>query len=327
MHIEEYLKVYQPVTYRTFVNSLQNKKLGHAYLISGYTGMPLKEVATYLAASLVCDNPSPLADLECKTCKRIYDGNYADLMVIDGEAGKIKKSDVENIMLNFDKTALEDKGVMIYILHLVETMTPIAVNSLLKFLEEPGKNIYAFLTTENEAKVLPTIISRTQVLRLKKVDRSIIIKEATSAGILDEDAEILSALYNDKDKIEKMAENEKYKVAKQALDDQLQSMLISKDDAIFSCQRLVIPQIKDNETARLYLKMLSAIFEDLLNLSVGSNIFIKSYDTILQELVDKFPNLEKCLLEINTSITKLDLNVSIPLLLDHVIYEITKEDN
>ena len=164
-------------------------------------------------------------------------------------------------------------------------------------------------------------------MRLKKVDRSIIIKEATSAGILDEDAEILSALYNDKDKIEKMAENDKYKIAKQALDDQLQSMLISKDDAIFSCQRLVIPQIKDNETARIYLKMLSAIFEDLLNLSVGSNIFIKSYDTILQELVNKFPNLEKCLLEINTSITKLDLNVSIPLLLDHVVYEITKEDN
>ena len=62
-------------------------------------------------------------------------------------------------MDSFDKTALEDKGIMIYVLNLVETMTPIAVNSLLKFLEEPGNNIYAFLTTENESYPLIQNIS------------------------------------------------------------------------------------------------------------------------------------------------------------------------
>lgn len=43
-------------------------------------------------------------------------------------------------------------------------MTPEASNALLKFLEEPSQEIYAFLTTESEENVLPTILSRSQNL-------------------------------------------------------------------------------------------------------------------------------------------------------------------
>ena len=180
MQIEKYLENNQPVIYKTFVNSLSTGKLSHAYLLSGSIGMPLKETAIYLAKSILCDDRKPLACNSCITCCRVDEGNYPDLMIFDGENSKIKKGDIEKITSNFDKTALEEKGIMIYILHLVETMTPIAVNSLLKFLEEPGKNIFAFLTTENETKVLPTIISRTQVLKFREIDRQKIIKEATN---------------------------------------------------------------------------------------------------------------------------------------------------
>ena len=36
----------------------------------------------------------------------------------------------------------------------------LAMNSLLKFLEEPVEEVYAILTTKNINKVLPTIQSR-----------------------------------------------------------------------------------------------------------------------------------------------------------------------
>ena len=182
MQIDKYLQEYQPVIYKTFVNALESNKLSHAYLLSGSVGMPLKDVALYLAKSLICDNPHPLACNECITCMRVDEGNYADVMVFGDGNAKIKKGDIEKITSTFDKTALEEKGVMIYVLHLVETMTAVAVNSLLKFLEEPGKNIYAFLTTENESKLLPTIISRTQVLRFREIDRDKVIKDAENMG-------------------------------------------------------------------------------------------------------------------------------------------------
>lgn len=326
MQIDQYLEKYQPVIYKTFVNALKENKLSHAYLLSGSIGMPLKETALYLAKSLICDNPHPLACNECMTCLRVDEGNYADMRIFDGaDDHRIKKEDVKKLLSTFDKSALEEKGIMIYVINLVETMTTVAVNALLKFLEEPGKNVFAFLTTENESKVLPTIISRTQVLRFREIDRQEIIKGAENAGVLEEDAELLSGFYNDSDIIKTVSESDEYKIAKQALDDQLSAILLSPDDAIFTCQRLVIPAIKTYDLARLYLKMLAEIFKDSLNLSVNSSITLKCYDNILHELLSHLRNIDKSLLTILSSIGKLDLNVNIPLLLDHIIYEITKE--
>ena len=325
MQIDKYLQEYQPVIYKTFVNALETKKLSHAYLLSGSIGMPLKEVAVYLAKSLLCDNPNPLACNECITCLRVDEGNYADMMVFDGENAKIKKGDIEKITSNFDKTALEDKGIMIYVLHLVETMTAVAVNSLLKFLEEPGKNIFAFLTTENESKILPTIISRTQVLRFREIDRSKIIKDAENMGVIAEDAEILSGFYNDAKTIKEISESKEYETAKQALTDQLNSLLISPDDAVFTNQRFIVPSLKQQNIARLYIKMLTEIFKDLLNLSVNESITLKSYDNILHELLNHVSHIDKSLIVLMSSLKKLDYNVNVGLLLDHIIYSITKE--
>jgi len=324
MQIKEYLEKYQPTIYKTFVNALHNEKLSHAYLISGNPGMPLKETALFLAKSILCDSPNPLACDSCITCARIDEGNYPDVMVFDGEKDRIKKGDIEKIITNFDKTALESKGIMIYVLHLVETMTPIAVNSLLKFLEEPGKNIFAFLTTENEAKVLPTIISRTQVFRLKAINVKKIINDAVSAGVFQEDAELLSIFYNDPESIKNNIEEENFVIAKQALNDQLNAMLMSRDDAIFTCQRLVEPKMKSGIVTRMYLKLLSQVFQDLNNLQVNGEIIFTCYANIYEGLLEKLKNIDKSLLVIMSSMKKLELNVNTSLLLDHIIFEITK---
>lgn len=324
MQINEYLEKYQPVIYQTFVHALKNDKISHAYLLSGNPGMPLKDVAMYLAKSILCDNPQPLACNSCITCVRIDEGNYPDVMVFDGAQSRIKKGDIENIINNFNKTALEDKGIMIYVLHLVETMQPITVNSLLKFLEEPGKNIFAILTTENEAKVLPTIISRTQVLRMKAINIVNVINDAVSAGVFEEDAELLSIFYNDPETIKQNVENEDYLLVKQALTDQLNALLISNDDAIFTCQRLVEPKLKTYDLVRMYLKMLSQVFQDLNNLKVNGTVILHCYDNIYASLLEKLANIEKSLLTIMSSIKKLDVNLNIPLLLDHIIFEITR---
>ena len=325
MQIDKYLQEYQPVIYKTFVNALKTNKLSHAFLLSGSVGMPLKEVALYLGKSLLCDNPNPLACNECITCMRVDEGNYADVMVFGDGNTKIKKGDIEKITTNFDKTALEEKGIMIYVLHLVETMTAVAVNSLLKFLEEPGKNIYAFLTTENESKLLPTIISRTQVLRFREIDRENVIKDAENMGVFAENAEILSGFYNDAKTIKEVSESKDFEIAKQCLTDQLNSLIISPDDAVFTCQRFIVPTLKQAAPTRLYIKMLTEIFKDLLNLSVNESITLKSYDNILHELLNHVSHIDKTLIVLMTSLKKLDYNVNTGLLLDHIIYSITKE--
>lgn len=331
MQVAKYLENKQPIIYRTFVRSLQNKHLSHAYLISGNPGTPLLEVAKYLAKSILCDSPDPLACNNCITCLRIDDNNYPDFIVLDGSKKNIKKEEVGNIETQFEKTAFEAKGKMIYILHLVENMSIEAINSILKFLEEPGSEIYAFLTTNNENNVLPTIISRCQLLRLKLVDRKEVINEAISLNVPVEDAELLSYFYNDGeliyDVLNDKEEKENYDDAKNAFVEFLKA-LNDEDNkkAIFYSQKSIIPLVKTKESARFFLDMLVEAFEDLLNIQHDKSPILKSYDTILQELARKLSHIDESLIEILKDRNLINLNVNISLLMDHLVLHIIKEN-
>lgn len=330
MQIEEYLKKYQPIIYQTFVNSLQSQHLSHAYLIAGQPGTPLLETAKYLAKSIICDNPSPLACNNCISCLRVDDGNYPDFIIYDGSKHTIKKEEVEAIEAQFDKTAFESKGVMIYILHLVENMTPVAVNSILKFLEEPGNKIYAFLTTNNESNVLPTITSRCQIMHLKLIDRKQVIKEATAKEVSEEDAELLSYFYNDADFIIDALKNKdvakEFEEAKNGFV-QLIDALGNKNssESIYTCETNITPIIKTKESARFFLDILIQAFEDLVSIKHGKEPILKSYNSKLTILAKNLSNVENSLLEILRCRNLINTNVNISLLLDHLMLDITKE--
>ena len=356
MQIEKYLEKHQPVIYQTFVNSLKKKTLSHAFLLCGNPGTPLLEVAKFLAKSIICDDPSPLACNNCITCLRVDDENYPDFMVYDGSKQVIKKKDVGDIESRFEKKAFESKGIMIYILHLVENMTIEAVNSILKFLEEPDTETYAFLTTNNESNILPTIVSRCQVLHLKQIDRQEVIENAVSFGVPRDDAELLSYFYNDGELIFEVLEtketrrkssdpNEKEKIeefnkeveehnenkaiylyTKELLLNYLEAL--SNDDnreAIYYFQTNVIPNIKTKESIRYFLDMLSQIYEDILNLQNGRDIILESYGTILDTLSKKLTHVENDIVEILKARNTLNLNVNPSLLLDHLIITIAKD--
>src|SRR5574344_2503515 len=120
MKFAAYLEKKQPFVWRTFVHSFQAQRLSHAYLLSGEVGAPLKETALFLAKSLLCDHPNPLACEECRSCLRVDHLTYSDLLILDGEKASIKKDEVQAVVGDFSRTPLEEKGVMIYIIHLVE---------------------------------------------------------------------------------------------------------------------------------------------------------------------------------------------------------------
>ncbi len=330
MQIRNYLQFKQPIVCRTFVRSLQNNHLSHAYLISGNPGTPLLEVAKYLAKSILCDAPDPLACNSCITCMRIDDENYPDFIVLDGAKSQIKKDEVGNIETQFEKTPFESKGKMIYIIHLVETMRAEAINSILKFLEEPGSEIYAFLTTNNESSVLPTIISRCQVLRLKLVNRQEVIDEAVEINVNREDAELLSYFYNDGelifDVINDEEESQSYNSAKKAFLEFLEALAKEdKREAIYYSQKNIIPLVKTKESARFFLDILTEAFEDMLNIQQGKSPILTSYARILEDLSGKLSNISESLIEILKLRNNINLNIDRSLLMDHLVFKLIGE--
>lgn len=331
MQISKYLEKHQPIIYRTFVNSLKAKRLSHAYLVSGTPGTPLLEVAKTLAKSVLCDDPEPLACNNCITCLRIDSDNYPDFVILDGESGTVKKEDVDNLENQFEKTAFESKGVMIYILHLVENMSSQVVNGILKFLEEPGQEIYAFLTTNNENNILPTIISRCQVLRLKLVDRKEVIKEAIQDGVDPKDAELLSYFYNDSELIANMLENEDekdlYEVAKSSLELTLENLKEQDiEKTIYFTELEIIPKVKDKECGRFFIDMLTQAFEDILNIQKGKECILSAYQETLSSLASQIKDIDRILMKVLKSRNLINTNVNISLLIDHLIMSIVKED-
>ena len=330
MQIGRYLKENQPIIYKTFTNALESHTLSHAYLLVGNPGTPLYEVAKYLAKSVICDEPSPLACDNCITCMRVDSDNYPDIIKLDGSKATIKKEDVLNIESRFEKTAFEIKGVMIYIINLVENMTLEAVNSVLKFLEEPESEIYAFLTTNNVNNVLPTIVSRCQTLPLKSLPRDQVIKDAEALFVDQQDAELLSYFYNDGELIYDFLQDDEasdnYFEAKKAFTGLLDTMAGGNyKDVIYYSQKEIIPLIKTKEELRFFVDLLSQAYEDILNIVSNREISLKSYATMLTTLSEKLPHIEDSLVEILKNRNIVNLNVNIGLLIDHLIIKLVKE--
>ena len=331
MQIGKYLEENQPIIYKTFVNAFKNHTLSHAYLLVGNPGTPLYEVAQYLAKSILCDDPSPLACNNCITCMRIDSDNYPDIIKLDGSKAIIKKEDVLNIENRFEKTAFETKGIMIYIVNQVENMRVEAVNSMLKFLEEPESEIYAFLTTNNVNNILPTIVSRCQVLPLISMPRDKVIRDAQGLLVEQDDAELLSYFYNDGELIYDFLmdeeESDNYKEAKKALNGLLDVMSGgNRKDVVYYSQTNIVPLIKTKEELRFFVDLLSQVYEDVLNIQLNREISLKFYEEILRNLSTKLPHVQSSLVEILKTRNVINLNVNIGLLLDHIIYSITKEE-
>lgn len=325
MKYDEYLEKYQPFIYNTFINSLKFNKVSQAYLIKGSDGTPTLDIALFLAKTLICEEPSPLACSSCLNCIRFEEGNYADFMLIDGSKNTIKVGDIENLQKFLSSSSLEKQGKKIYIINRLENANKEAVNALLKTLEEPTSSVYAFITTQNEAKILPTIISRCQILSLLPINKSIVKQNAINEGVLLEDADILSYFYCDVEVIKQKSEEENYKEQKKLLYETLNALTISSEEAIYYAQTNLIKNIKTKEDARLYIDLLSIAFKDILHIQNNQPLVLEGAKEQIDTLSKKYKNISDIYLEIMLSRGQIEDNVNLSLLLQHIFIYIRKE--
>ena len=195
--IKELLEKQQPIVYRALDNACKTNRISSAYLFTGPYGTPKYEAAVLLAQSILCEKKNGLACEECNTCRRVREGTYADMMILDGKDESISKEMIDGIQEKFSKTALEENGQRIYIIKNAENATISAQNSMLKFLEEPGSGVTAILTTDNVNRMLPTIISRCTVLPFMPRSAKDYFDDLIQEGVNQEDAYFMSHIVKD----------------------------------------------------------------------------------------------------------------------------------
>ena len=157
----------QKVAYNIMMGEIKNTHISHAYLIDENNNSKSFNIVMAFIKEIL------ISGLDSKSgqalCKRIDDGNYPEIKIIEPDGMLIKKQQILDLQQEFSRTAVEGNK-RIYIIRDCEKMRPETANSMLKFLEEPDNDLIAILMTNNYNNLLSTIISRCQIIRLSKDD-------------------------------------------------------------------------------------------------------------------------------------------------------------
>lgn len=158
---------WQSSNWNNLTSSHQKKRLGHGLLFHGAAGIGKKEFALEFSHWIMCQQP--LADKacgECKTCQLTKAGSNPDLLTLypEEEGKSIKVDQVRELI---QKVSLTSHGqcYRVIIIAPADALNLNASNSLLKTLEEPPENTLLILISDKPSKLMPTIRSRTQMVR------------------------------------------------------------------------------------------------------------------------------------------------------------------
>ncbi len=188
------LEQYERLPFQALERAMNGRGLSHAYLFHGPQGTLKTELAELLAQTLLSGHTGGLireeeADEKTRQLiERIAYNNCADLIRLNGyEKKAIDKASVDALQEAFSRKPMEC-GCQVYIMEHCENSSIAAMNSILKFLEEPGESVYAILTADNLGKVLPTIRSRCVLLPFQALPSEVYRKLAEEDGADPEDA-------------------------------------------------------------------------------------------------------------------------------------------
>ena len=291
MDCVNYLKKYQEIPYNIFKNALENNRFFHAYLLSGPTGTPIFEIAKFLSKCLL------------------------------NNKHEIKIDDIRIIEDKFSQTSINQLGIKIYIINLIENLRPNEANALLKFLEEPLDNTYAILTTENEYSILPTILSRTEIVRFSSVNKNDLIDECIKLGVNKKDAEILTFFQNDASMIKEEIENEDYLEVKKYVENFI-NLLPNKEKLRFFVLNEINPNLKSKIQIRLFIDLLIIYLKEANKMKLKENIIIGESKDKLNVIISNVNSIDDAILKLMNYRYELSYNLNSQLLFLNLIESI-----
>ena len=158
----------QETVTETLRGAIEAGRIGHAYLFSGPRGTGKTTTARIFAKALNCERgPAPDPCNECARCLAADAGRDLDLIEIDA-ASNNSVHDVRELRDQVGYAPSEAR-YKVYLVDEVHMLTKQAFNALLKTLEEPPPHVVFLFATTELHKVIETIRSRCQVLRLEPI--------------------------------------------------------------------------------------------------------------------------------------------------------------
>jgi DNA polymerase-3 subunit delta' len=150
-------------------SAVQKNQLPQTMIFVGPEGVGKQKVALAVSQALVCTSEQRPCGL-CGPCVRMFKRQSESLMVIEpGLTGIKVEQSREVISFLHLQVPGNARCILINDAHRMNTQ---AANALLKTLEEPPEKNYFFLIAPSPNAVLPTIRSRSQVIRFRPLSKT-----------------------------------------------------------------------------------------------------------------------------------------------------------
>ncbi|MEH6943595.1 DNA polymerase III subunit delta' [Bacillus sp. JJ722] len=259
------LKEIQPLVCQMLQNSLTKNRVAHAYLFEGERGTGKKDASILLAKSLYCENldENKQPCNHCANCRRISSGNHPDVHLIEPDGLSIKKDQIHHLQDEFSKKGVESER-KVYIIEAAEKMTVQAANSLLKFLEEPLSETTAILITEQSQRILPTIVSRCQMITFQPLSSEQIKNRIIEEGVDAQTAAIVSHLTNHFDEAREISFDDWFAQAQRKVLKLYEVLNQDYMKGLLYLQEEWLDHFKDKEQIDRGLDLLLLVYKDLL---------------------------------------------------------------
>lgn len=261
----------QPQLVQHFMHLIDENRLAHAYLFNGMDGTGRQELARTIAMRLFCqhvgDDGLPCG--QCPECHRIMAGDHPDVVTVVPDGQRIKIDQVRYLKSEFTKSAVEGNQ-KVFIVDQMERMTTEAANSLLKFIEEPVGNTVALLLTANKNLILPTILSRTQIVDLLPVPAVKLAAGLERAGVAPSQRYLLATLTESVQAATDLTTDDWLGTAQTAVEHWFTACCQNDERAFVRVQTDLVPLAPNRDRQRLLLDMVIQVWHDALRQQAGS---------------------------------------------------------
>jgi DNA polymerase-3 subunit delta' len=162
----------QPLAVRLLRRASEADRVAHAYLFVGPEGVGKRTAAWQLARVLLCAHRREAGDPcgQCPSCSKLgaWPSAHPDFLFIGPEGRFIKTDQIRQ--LQSEMYARPSEGSRrIAVIDGADRLNQEAGNRALKLLEEPPDYVVLILLAQNIAGVLPTLVSRCQVVHFPPV--------------------------------------------------------------------------------------------------------------------------------------------------------------
>jgi len=306
-----------------------NGTMRHAYLFTGSPGLGRRSLALAFARSLTCSQPpAPGAFCgECRDCRQIAAMQHPDLSIIQApkEGGMLKVEQIRELRKSVLLSPYQAKYKIILLMRFQEA-NPSAANALLKTLEEAPSKVILLLTANNTEQLLPTIVSRCEVLRLRPLSIPRIESYLLEKGADAEKAQFLAHLSAGRPGYAlRLLEDESALEFRNEKLDEFANLLGASRVARFNYAATLA---KDKESFRETLLIWLSLWRDVMLRTAGDEGSIINIDRreLIENLADKLSLSEakKLLTTTEKGIGQLKRNVNARLLAEVILLDFPK---